>query len=232
MNQIGCKLSCPLPVRRITNIAALLLLSIWLSTPSLSAAETNQNCIIPNLQAWKEVTNGLPVTELEKLLGQPIKKVDPLGAYEPNTIYHWTYGYVAKQSEIFPEDFAFVVLIETGKVWGKEDPFGGVAISKDGSPTVPKLMSPSDSTVFHHYPRLVDFRWYASSGDYPMTYEIEINVKYTSGKWSPDEEPRKVSVPYYSYSHSGASRGRWRVRGLNAKGYGKWSDYFYFNFKT
>jgi len=212
-------------------VPLLVFTMLLLAKPALNAADTNRTYVIPDLRAWNEVKAGLPVAELEKLLGQPIRKPGPHGDYKPGYVYPWTYGYVAKESAMFPQDLAFVVSIEMGKVRFKEDPFGGVAISKDGSPTVPKLMSPPDASVFAHYPRFVDFRWYASSGDYPMRYEIEIGVQYRSGEWSQDRGSREVSIPYYAYSHSGLNRGRWRVRAVNSKGRSQWSDYFYFEFK-
>jgi hypothetical protein len=196
----------------------------------VNAADTNATYIIPDLGSWNKVKVGLPVADVKKLLGEPI-----LGFWtpsEPNAVYSWTYGYVAKKSEIFPEDFAFVLWVQNGKVHLKEDPFGGIPISPDGFPTVPRQMSPADETVFNHYPRFVDFRWYAASGDYPMKYEIEVNIIYPSGEWSRDNEPREVKAPYYTYSHSGANRGRWRVRAINSKGSSRWSEYFYFKFKV
>ena len=171
------------------------------------------------------------MAELEKLLGKPTNQPGPEGDYKPSVVYNWNYGYVAKKSEVFPKDFAFVVGVRMGKVWSKEDPFGGVPVSSDGLPTVPKLMSPPDETVFDHYPRFVDFRWYASSGDYPMSYEIEVDTLRLSGEWLQGRGSSKVNVPYFSHSHAGANRGRWRVRAVNSKGKGEWSDYFYFDFK-
>jgi hypothetical protein len=211
-------------------IAPLLVISMLLISSVLNAADTNLNYLIPDLRAWNQVKAGLTVSELEKLLGEPTTRHGPDGAYKPGYIYRWTYGFVAKKSEVFPEDLTFFVNIEMGKVRSKEDPFGGALASTNGLPSVPKLMSPADATVFNHYPRLVDFRWYASSGDYPMKYEIEIDTLYPSGEWSQDRATSEVSVPYRSYAHSGLNRGRWRVRGVNARGKSQWSDYLYFEF--
>lgn len=55
----------------------------------------------------------------------------------------------------------------------KGDPFGG-DYSRDGRPTKPRLMLPKNQAIFDHYPRFIDFRWYLSSGVYPITYDIEV----------------------------------------------------------
>jgi hypothetical protein len=212
-------------------LTTLMLASLVSCGRSNHTSSSNRDYVIPDLRAWNEVKEGLSVAELEKLLGQPIRKVGPDGDFKPGVVYRWTYGYVVKQSDVFPQDVAFAVGMQMGKVLFKEDPFGGVAVSKDGTPTVPKLMTPPDAAVFNHYPRFLDFRWHGSSGNYPMKYEIEISVLYPSGEWSANMNPRELSIPYYSYGHHGANRGRWRVRGLNSKGKSQWSEYSYFEFK-
>jgi len=189
-----------------------------------------KDVVVPDLEAWDSVKKGLSVSELEKLLGPPIDGFRMDDDSRPNHIHRRKYGYVAKESQSFPGDFAFNVLIERGKVWSKEDPFGGVEISKDGVPSKPKLITPLDGTSFDHYPRYVDFRWYACSGDYPLTYEIQVDTENRRGGGWFEGKNERISVPYLSYSHGGACGARWRVRGVNAKGAGPWSDYSYFQF--
>src|SRR2546425_4639189 len=94
----------------------------------VSRDDRPQSYIIPNLRAWGAVQKGLPVEKLEELLGGPIAKAGPFGNYKSNTLYSWMYGYVAKKSIAFPEDLAFLVRVERGRVWSKEDPFGGVPL--------------------------------------------------------------------------------------------------------
>jgi hypothetical protein len=91
-------------------------------------------------------------------------------------------------------------------------------------------MTPGDGTLYEHYPRYVDFRWYASSGDYPMKYEIQVDTQNSSGEWKIGKDLLRADIPYCSYVHSGASPGRWRVRAVNAKGKSDWSEYFTFDF--
>lgn len=194
------------------------------------ARDGSEDFVVPDLEAWDSVKKGLSVAELEKLLGPPIDGFRIDDDTRPNHIHRRNYGYVARKSQAFPGDFAFNVLIERGKVWSKEDPFGGVEISNDGLPTKPRLITPADGTLFNHYPRYVDLRWYASSGAYPMNYEIQVDTENRRGGGWFEENPERVNVPYFSYSHGGACGARWRVRGVNAKGAGPWSDYSYFQF--
>src|SRR6266705_3402589 len=60
----------------------------------VSAADTNRAYIIPDLRAWSKVKEGLSVSELEKLLGQPIGKPPAFVHEDPDVVYPWTYGYV------------------------------------------------------------------------------------------------------------------------------------------
>jgi hypothetical protein len=200
--------------------------------PTPATDDERPEFLIPDLDAWGRVEKGQTVEELEKLLGKPIKTGGPKGGFEPNHVYSWTYGYVAKKSVVFPSDLAFSVRVEMGKVSSKSDPFGDVRLSRDGFPSVPRLMNPSDATEFFHYPRFVDLRWYASSGTYPMKYEIQIDYFGLSGGWKPEATPHKSSIPYLCYIFSGDTRGRWRVRAVNTKGTSDWSDYNSFSFKT
>lgn len=132
-----------------------LILAMSLGTTSLIARRSGM-MKFSFASPWEKVKAGLTVAELGELLGQPIRRSNPDGVFKPNVMYRWVYGYVAKKSDVFPEDVAFSVRLMKGEVSSKEDPFGGVALSQDGSPTVPKLMTPPDSTVFTHYPRLLD----------------------------------------------------------------------------
>lgn len=210
------------PVDAVTPVAS--------NSFSSVARAGNEDFVIPDLKDWDSVKKGLSVAELEKLLGPPIDGFRIDDDSKPNHIHRRKYGYVARRSQAFPGDFAFNVLIERGKVWSKEDPFGGVEISKDGLPSKPKLISPADGTAFNHYPRYTDLRWYACSGDYPMTYEVQIDTEDRRGGGWFEEKPDTVNVPYISYSHGGACGARWRVRGVNTKGPGPWSDFSYFQF--
>jgi outer membrane protein assembly factor BamE (lipoprotein component of BamABCDE complex) len=190
----------------------------------------NHGYSLPSLDKWNAVEKGMTTKEVIQLLGKPISKIDPDGDYEPNHIYPWHYGYIAKASQIFPQDLQLTIEIEQGKVWGKSDWFGDVPISPDGLPTMPKLIYPYDGVKLDHYPRILDFRWFASSGDYPIRYEIEVNTLYSNGKWSENQFTHKSKFPHLSYTHGGSNKGKWRVRAVNKTGTSEWTEYRHFEF--
>ena len=75
-------------------------------------------------------------------------------------------------------------------------------------------------------------RWFASSGDYPIRYEVDVDTLYGSGKWSEGSYLNRVQHPYASHVHAGSNKGRWRVRAINEKGTSEWSNYRYFTFTS
>ena len=54
-------------------------------------------------------------------------------------------------------------------------------------------MTPDDGVKLRHYPRFLDFRWYPSSGEYPMSYTVEVEYGHETverqtrvrRRWSP-----------------------------------------------
>ena len=218
---------------RTLKISAIVMMTAaaccFLAAESGTSSESDAPYLIPNLKAWEQVQEGMTVEELEHLLGKPLTKTGPKGDWKPNSVHEWTYGYVARKSAVQPEDLAFSVQMEMGKVWSKEDPFGKAPISMDGMPSVPVLMTPNKDTLFTHYPRIVDFRWYPASGDYPMKYELDIGFRSPTRGWV-QNPVQAVDSTYYCYSHSGMNQGRWRVRAINSSGKSQWSEYSYFEF--
>ena len=222
------KLKLLLGIMKLSVLTATLLLPTF---QPVKAAEDEKSFVMPDLQAWEKVDRGMTAEDLLRTLGKPIQGTLPGDPdYRTNIMYRWNYGYVVKKSVVFPIDLSFTVFVEKGLVTSKEGPFGDVPLSADGKPTVPKLMMPTNEAFLTHYPRLIDFRWYPSSGDYPMKYEIEVGVYFPSDKWKEDPLTAEVPIPYFSYEHSGSNAGRWRVRAVNAKGKSEWSKYFLFGF--
>jgi hypothetical protein len=168
----------------------------------------------------------MPEEKLRKLLGKPIKEFSCNKKGFPDKIL--LYGTICKNSSIFPKGFPFAIYITDGKVSRKEDPFGGITISYDGKPTLPKIVFPQNNTKFSHFPRSVGFQWYPSSGDYPMTYEIEVDILHPDGSYYTTKG--LVDIPYFAYMHGGMNDGRWRVRAINQRGKSEWTKYFTFSF--
>lgn len=71
----------------------------------------------------------------------------------------------------------------------------------------PELLSPADSSIFSHFPRMTTFRWKAVNG--AGRYFIQIEY-FADGQWW--SSPRMtVYSNEYTYEFVGAQPGRWRV---------------------
>lgn len=213
-------------------VAFAAILILWPHTAS-RAADNNKpwKAVQPDYDAYRQVKAGMDESDVTTLLGQPLAKPD---GFDRNTdvIYGWEYGSIAPKSLIFPRPPVFRILFHKGKVFSREDPFHG-HFSKDGTPTVPHPLWPEEAPVYHFYPRYIDLRWSASSGVYPMSYEIEIGA-FTGGdrddlkNWNTVTE--KSTLPFLAHEFVGDQPGHWRVRAINAKGSSGWSDYSDFEF--
>ena len=177
--------------------------------------------IQPEAHKWAFVRPGMSEADVSKLLGVPIEKSQPpeKEQRDPTTKYGywWRYGKIYFLSTSMPCDYEFLVNFTDGKVDNIYDPFDH-HMSLDGLPTVPKQIVPAEGTLFSHYPRFVDARWMPSSGDYPITYEVEAEDQFAiSGKWN-QEFKSTSEIPYLVFTHIGDNSGRWRVRAKNARG--------------
>lgn len=183
----------------------------------------------PDYQKWQAVQVGMTREEVVALLGPP-REDNYRGPTRPDSP-QWQYGYLQLPMLPHPRTYVFDVCFDDDRVWHKSDPFHG-RFSSDGRPTVPEIMTPHDRTVFSHYPRIIDMRWYPSSGVYPMTYAVEI------GHGSPRDEDRyydqlrdsDLPAPFLTTSFVGAQPGRFRVQAKNELGESDWSEYRYFEF--
>ena len=100
----------------------------------------------PDYKVWQMVKKGMEESEVVKLLGGPIAKPDTPFDRNGNVLYFWDFGYIARESIVFPHSLGFRVRFKRGKVYSVEDPFDG-EFSKDGSPTVPKPSWPAQPPV-------------------------------------------------------------------------------------
>lgn len=188
---------------------------IPVATPAQAGAGITQ----PHYASWQQVTNGMSEAQVRAVLGDPCSTV---GSNRGSGFgYFWIYGTVVPSSARFPSPYEFVVFFTDGKVLQTDDPFDG-ALSADGLPTKPVLIYPQSKTVFSHYPRNVDLRWYPSSGEYPMEYKVEI-LTVSSNEETTVEPVLTTSVP-------GANEVRWRVKAINRRGESPWSEYRTFTF--
>ncbi len=189
--------------------------------------------IQPNYNKWNKIKKGMSYSDVVKILGKPIEK--PLGNPDIDSPYYGLeaiYGIVVKKSKVIPENLCFEILFLGGKVDKKVNPFNCPVLSKNGIPTVPKMIYPLNNTTFSedHFPQIVDFRFFPASGEYPMGYLLEVdsyNIFFE--KWNPILW--SSSIPYFAVSLNGGHIYRWRIKAVNKLGESHWSKYRYFNFK-
>lgn len=193
---------------------------------SFSYNSTEPEFVQPDYRKWEAVQVGMSRNEVVALLGPPLE--DPYRA-DANC----SYGHL--QMPMVPERRTYVFLIgydENERVFRKIDPFMG-KLSLDGTPSIPEIIIPISRTAFSHYPRVLDCRWYPSSGEYPITYTIEES-------WASPLEPEKfnnpveldtqIPIPFYMLNFIGSCPGRIRVKARNRLGESEWSQYCYFSF--
>jgi hypothetical protein len=199
--------------------------------PDLSYLGINDpiETVQPDYATWQAIQVGMRFKEVVDLLGPPVpnSRVTGPGVY--------CYGYL--QFPVVPGSwwYVFLVYCHEDRVVNKTDPFGG-EFSRDGRPCKPRIISPSAGAVFDYnllQQHLVDMRWHPVSGQYPMTYELEIGTTNNS-----DEPftfvlyPKALPLPYFVGAHWQCCPGCFRVRGVNRIGVGEWSDYRFFSFRS
>ena len=178
----------------------------------------------PDYRKWQTIAPGLQKSEVLQKLGSPVLAQTPAGK---GFLHDWHYGTVVEKGAHFPREYAFVLTFSGDRLVSKSDPFGG-SMSESGHPSDPKLITPADNQTFGHYPRILDLRWYPCAGDYPMEYDVEVGVLAVPGDWT--KRNYTAIEPYLAVDFPGMTRGRWRVRGVNSRGKGMWSEYRYFEF--
>lgn len=193
----------------------------------------------PEYEKWAAVQIGMSREEVVALLGPPLDN-KYRGGKTWLTDAHYSYGYLQMPMVPHPRTYEFLVSFDgDGEVDGKIDPFNG-RFSADGAPTSPEIIIPTDQTIFSHYPRILDCRWYPSSGVYPMTYTFELGV---GDSFDPEELPEDfheefsdqeietdLAIPFFMTGFVGAQSGRFRVKAKNKIGESDWSEYRYFSF--
>jgi len=187
----------------------------------------------PDYDRWQAIDFGMSRSEVVALLGKPLRD-----RYLASDDWYCSYGYLEFPMTPHVRTYQFLIGFDAlSRVVVKEDPFGGV-FSPDGIPTKPTIFTPVDNAAFTHFPRLIDMRWQPVSGAYPMRYEVDISSAgydeeretfiFEDGYVVEDALP----FPYYVHEFVGDNPGRFRVRGVNKLGAGKWSDWRHFTFDT
>ena len=185
----------------------------WMRYANASHAGNNQSDrrpVQPDYAKWLSITNGMTKAQVMGILGHPIPR-DGTDLELARIANPWNYGYVA-------EGYEFDVWFQNDRVMDTEDPFGR-RFSTNGIPTAPLLIYPHTNAVFTHYPRAVDFRWFPSSGEYPVEYQLDAG----SGSVFTFE-------PHGTAWMAGMGRHRWRVRAINRLGVSPWTEWREFEF--
>jgi len=202
------------------------------SAVAADAPSAVDKVVQPDYSKWRRIKKGMDEGDVIDLLGEPLAKPD-YEARKTEIVYSWDYGYLTPKSVVFPIPLRFMIRFQHGKVFTIEDPFNG-KFSRDGTPTIPDPIWTDFPPVYRHYPRWIDLRWYPAAGTYPMRYEVEIGLLVSQGNAVVANDWRTIvlasDIPFVSSEFEAQGHGRWRVRAINEKGIGDWSDYRTFEF--
>jgi len=178
----------------------------------------------PDYYKWKSIKPGMLKEQIRQLIGKP-----DLIEGDEKSLHVWRKAVLVPVSDVIPVPYSFELHFSGNKLVSKSDPFNG-RFSIQTRPTSPLLITPLDGQVFKHYPRIMDFRWYPVSGEYPMSYIVEVGIKNMySNEWLAHQ--RLTCIPYLNIDFAATNRGRWRVRAVNKHGMSDWSAYRYFEFR-
>jgi hypothetical protein len=226
------------PFRRRRCVPSKVVRDVPKATPAV--AKTGDSFIQPDYDKWGQVKVGMTEAEVLDLMGKPIEReteesviaefregggmtkaeatqyLRSLIAYR----FQWLYGRIKYDSPAFPRTYDFTLYFNQGRLAEKDDPFGG-QLSPDGKPTTPFLILPVNGASFNHYPRFLDLRWYPSPGEYPMEYDLDVDLI---------DGPLHCRLPHAVLSFRGKGPGRWRVKARNRLGESDWSKYRTFEF--
>lgn len=199
--------------------------------------------VFPQLNSWLDVVPGMTETEVRGILGEPLTSETPMAGIDPDVVrlYRWSYGRLPIDSPLVPAEFQFNLYFHEGRVREIEEPFerNSLALPRWPAPSVPRPISPESGHVLRHYPRIVDFRWLPSVGEYPVSYQIEVAMEEPSlldgaptehddKKYFGDRRYVVVSscadVPYFCTELPGKQHYAWRVKAVNQHGESDWSS--------
>ncbi len=151
----------------------------------------------PNYAKWNSVKVGMSRDEVVERLGPPLDDEYHGGKVSASDPY-CSYGYLQMPMLPHPRTYEFVIGFDLDdKVFMKIDPFNE-RFSTDGLPTAPEIIIPTERIVFSHYPRILDCRWFPSSGVYPITYTVEcgFSESFESKDFTDDEIESGLEIPF------------------------------------
>lgn len=101
----------------------------------------------------------------------------------------------------------------------------------DATLPTPTLVSPSDGSVFKHYPRSTTLMWDPVPGAARYYYEVEF-YNVLADRWDPQWGEQNTTVgTNHNFDFVGSQPGRWRVTAITANGTaGKSSEWWHFTY--
>jgi hypothetical protein len=203
----------------------------WYGHNAVGAKIASESALdFPAPAEWLKVELGMSEEEVLRILGRPIVTEPPAIQVSENTtvMNRWRYGRLPVNDPSVPCGYLFNVYFHHGQVKMTEQPFDAddPTVLQFPKPSMPRLIYPSRMEKFHHYPRIVDFRWQPSVGAYPIRYCVDISVEHQTVDGQIEEEPIeqiKVDIPYLCTGLPGKGRYRWRVKAKNTHGESDWT---------
>ena len=181
----------------------------------------------PDYAAWQRIRKGDSASQVIQLLGKPkIRLPHKITGADSTPSQIWIYGCVTPNTTSTPFMF-FRLDFKEGHVSKIVTPFGNAPLSKDGKPSIPQVITPRNGFKTP-YPGIVDFRWFPSSGKYPMRYVLQIDTPTYNGKWNTrifGDRSSPITLPYFM--RSGLNEFRWRLKAVNELGESSWTSFLY-----
>ena len=180
---------------------------------------------LPDHDGWNKIQTGMTLTQVNDLVGLPIKESKNDGAGD---VVAWKlYGEVLYHSSNMPGGYSFMVFFKNGLVTTKSKPYGEYSRKL----TKPQIVNLSNQS-YTHYPRFLDVRWMPVLTGGKVSYEIEIQYRSSDGQgeWASFGKNKIETDPYVNFNFIGLGNGRYRVRAFDESSIGPWSDYKNFSF--
>lgn len=187
--------------------------------------------IQPDYEKWNLIKRGMPYSEVEKLLGKPLRTSN--GKDVLKTPDNWAvdavYGVLSPKSDLIPYDQEFTIRFLKGKVLHVSNPYGLREIPITQIPTTPRMVYPEENYIPNPHFDTLDFRCFPSPGEYPICYMLELDIFLPAQGWIMQTVENNY-VPYWNIRISGTNKYRWRVKAVNKYGESPWSEYRYLGY--
>jgi hypothetical protein len=161
----------------------------------------------PDIFRWSEIQLGMNSQQTRELLGSPDT--------ERSTEWFWSYYPFAFRSTPVNTVFGYELWFNSeGVLEHMQSPF--LARSMKGEPTSPTLITPLEGSLFTHYPRILDVRWWPCDGCQPLKYDLKLYISdQADGPFVELNVFEDIDEPYFCLSFVGDQPGQVSVRSKN-----------------